>query len=300
MMNSSNYRLEKITGEDLLASSNFGEGSKRTSDLRCYSTGCKIIHQTWKSKALPEHFDFWRESFRELNGDYKFCIYDDKDNLDIIAGYFEGLINQYKSFPKEIFRVDMIRLIYLYLWGGIYADLDFQCLKKLDFLFEQSIEGRPIVGSMGADPEFEHSIPNAFLMSEAGDPFWLLYLAEIEEAWAKLRNMSNIKNKPEWVTGPIALKRSILKMRGDPAAARQSIIQFVEKNKIKVFNESKLNYFGSIDIKPGHFFYPIDWSDRIHQGFRADVLKKKRLFSVQEARYLFPKSAAVTYWAHSW
>jgi inositol phosphorylceramide mannosyltransferase catalytic subunit len=194
----------------------------------------------------------------------------------------------------------MIRPIYLYLWGGVYADLDFQCLKQLDILFEKSTKGRPIVGSMGTDSTFEHFIPNAFLMSEPGDSFWLFYLLEIEESWNKLKNTPNIHRKPEWVTGPVALKRTIYKMQKDPHAAKQSILRFVEAKKIKAFKELELNLLGQMDIKPGHILYPIDWSDTIHQNFRSDFLQKKHLLSVEEARQLFPKSIAVTYWTHSW
>jgi mannosyltransferase OCH1-like enzyme len=270
------------------------------SDIVSYSANYKIVHQTWKSKILPEHFDFWHQSFRKLNVGYKFNIYDDQDNHNLVATFFKGLLPLYESFPKEIFRVDMIRPIYLYLWGGIYADLDFQCLKKLDILFEQSNQGRPIVGSMGTDFAFEHSIPNAFLMSEAGDPFWLFYLAEIEEAWNRLKNTPNIHKRPEYVTGPVVLKNSIYRMRKNINAAKQSILRFVESKKIECFNETNLNSLGEVDIKSGHVLYPVDWSDSIHQNFRTDFLKKQRLLSVEEARHLFPKSVAVTYWTHSW
>lgn len=265
-----------------------------------YSEDYKIVHQTWKTKKLPEHYNHWHQSFRELNDGYKFNIYDDQDNLDIISRFSKNLLSLYKSFEKEIFRVDMIRLVYLYLWGGIYADLDFQCLRKLDLLFDQSTQGQPIVGSMGTDYTFEHSIPNAFMMSEAGDPFWLLYLSEIEDSWSRLKNTANIHAQPELITGPIALRRTIYRMKNDVNAARQTILRFAEDKKIEGFAESKLKSLGQIDIKPGHFFYPIDWSDMIHQRFRIDFLQRRHLLSTQEARHLFPKSIAVTYWTHSW
>ena len=53
-------------------------------------------------------------------------------------------------------------------------------------------------------------------------------------------------------------------------------------------------------VLPGHILYPINWNDKIHQAFRTSVLEKKKVFSIAEARVLFPASLAVTYWSHSW
>ena len=123
-----------------------------------------ILHQTWKSKTdIPEQFRLWRQSFAALNPDTEIRLYDDADNRALLAGTFPGLLPIYDSFPAEIFRCDYIRAIYLYKYGGYYADLDFQCLAPLDAL--EKWKGDVIVGQMGTDDSHRHSIPNAFMAS---------------------------------------------------------------------------------------------------------------------------------------
>ena len=36
----------------------------------------------------------------------------------------------YDGYPNPIQRADASRLVYMYLFGGVYADLDFECLDK--------------------------------------------------------------------------------------------------------------------------------------------------------------------------
>ena len=63
------------------------------------------------------------------------------------------------------------------MYGGIYADLDVECLKPLD---EVLAEGDIVVGRMGSDFTNPHSIPNATMASKARQAFWLLPIDLIE------------------------------------------------------------------------------------------------------------------------
>ena len=98
-----------------------------------------LIYQTWKSKtSLPENFAHWRASFARLNPGYTLLLWDDADNRQFIADHFAWFLPTYDGFPQEIFRVDAVRYFFLYLHGGIYVDLDTQCLKPLEPLRSQA------------------------------------------------------------------------------------------------------------------------------------------------------------------
>ena len=135
----------------------------------------KRIFQTWKSKtALPENFAYWRSTFIDKNPGYHFDLWDDADNRAFIAGHFKWFLPVYDNYPAEIYRADIIRYFYLYVFGGLYADLDTQCVKALDNVLDRS---GVVLGRMGTDPTFVHSIPNAVMASSPREEFWLYVIA---------------------------------------------------------------------------------------------------------------------------
>src|SRR5690606_7924245 len=105
-------------------------------------------------------------------------------------------LQKYDSFPAEIFRADAVRYFFLYQFGGVYADMDTECLRSLDDILKN---GDVILGSMGSDLTFPHSIPNAVMASKPRQEFWLLVISIMSEL-----NFT----QPEPVTGPVMLKRA--------------------------------------------------------------------------------------------
>ncbi|KAK9832023.1 hypothetical protein WJX84_004738 [Apatococcus fuscideae] len=64
-------------------------------------------------------------------------------------------------------------------YGCCYVDLIFESLKPLDGLVSEL----PLaLGSMGYESS-EHDVPNAFMCSTPGNPFWDLCLDAIEDKW---------------------------------------------------------------------------------------------------------------------
>ncbi len=72
--------------------------------------------------------------------------------------------------------------MYLHHYGGVYVDLDFESIRPMD----QYLEGKLLVlGRMGNESTFRHSIPNAFMASVPGHTFWIKVLEQIQENLAK-------------------------------------------------------------------------------------------------------------------
>ncbi|MGH7046836.1 MAG: glycosyltransferase, partial [Stellaceae bacterium] len=92
----------------------------------------RSIFQTWKSKTdIPAKFSHWQSTFDRINPDFRHIVWDDDDNRQFIASYYEWFLPIYDSYPREIYRVDAVRYFYLYTFGGIYADMDTECLRPL-------------------------------------------------------------------------------------------------------------------------------------------------------------------------
>lgn len=251
----------------------------------------KLIFQTWKSKTdLPENFAAWQKSLKDVNPEFAYRIWDDKDNRAFIAKNFAWFLETYDSYPSEIFRADAVRYFFLYKFGGVYVDMDTECLKPLDPLLEVS---DVVLGRMGTNAAFDHSIPNAIMMSKPRQEFWLLVMSLMLSQVGK-------HDQPEYVTGPVVLKTAhdlyTTQYREDVVQNRLANIR-VRMSEDNLASEERT----ALGILPGFVLYPIDWSDRVHDHFvRRPIIEKQQMLSKEDANALFPHSTLVTYWAHSW
>ena len=94
----------------------------------------KIVHQTWKSNNVPEKCKEWVKSWKEKNPGWDYRLWTDEDNRNLIKEYFPRFLRIYDSFHKPIYRADIARYCIIYIHGGVYADLDFECLKPMEEL----------------------------------------------------------------------------------------------------------------------------------------------------------------------
>jgi hypothetical protein len=138
----------------------------------------KIIHQSAKDpSALPELWAICQASWKAQHPTWDYIIWSDEQNLELCRQQFPWFLDTYTSLPQNIMRADAARYMYMYAYGGVYSDLDTECLKPLDPL----LEGRRVVlAAMGTDMSITHSIPNAFMASAPHHPFWLHMLYGIQ------------------------------------------------------------------------------------------------------------------------
>ncbi|CAH2409272.1 putative Inositol phosphorylceramide mannosyltransferase [Mesorhizobium escarrei] len=244
------------------------------------------IFQTWKSKiSFPDNFKMWRDTFAQLNPSFEMVLWDDDDNREFIKSEFPWFYEFYMRYPGEIYRADVVRYFFLYRYGGIYADLDVECLRSLDGLRR---EGDVMLGQMGTDPD--HSIPNAIMASKPKEEFWLLVI------WIMLQ-IKDIQRSPEYVTGPVILKSAV-----DLYQAKNTILSKTAISTMEAKLPSNLKpqpRRTNISILPANRLYPLDWTNPVHQIIRSRVLSGNYL-STNEKNELFPDAWMTTYWSHSW
>jgi mannosyltransferase OCH1-like enzyme len=100
----------------------------------------KIIHQTWKDENIP--YDTfkkeWIESWTNLNPTWEYKLWTDKDIKIFLENKFPWFMERFNEYPKNIQRVDAFRYFVLYEYGGLYADMDFECFKNIDGITEQN------------------------------------------------------------------------------------------------------------------------------------------------------------------
>ncbi|KAG5952359.1 hypothetical protein E4U53_001041 [Claviceps sorghi] len=78
----------------------------------------KIFHQSWKSLELPTKFQEWSRSCRQMHKDWEWVLWTDDDNLRLVQKHFPWLEETFKGLPGPIYRADLSRHLYMYIYGG--------------------------------------------------------------------------------------------------------------------------------------------------------------------------------------
>jgi mannosyltransferase OCH1-like enzyme len=133
----------------------------------------KLIHQTWKNSVIPENFQLLTDTWKEFHPDWTFILWTDEMNRNFISTHYPHFLNKYDSYPANIQRADAIRYFLLYHYGGVYIDLDFECLQNIEDLLGN--EGCVF----GLEPQkhcerfnAEKIICNAFMASSRSNAFF--------------------------------------------------------------------------------------------------------------------------------
>ena len=224
------------------------------------------LFQTWKNKEPPANMAYWQQTWRKNHPGWHFDFWDDDENRQFIAANYSWFLPTYDGYDREIKRADAVRYFYLYHYGGVYADMDFESLKNIELLLEQHASADILFGTIQSDGRnSSHTIPNAIMISKPKCDFWLKVFQALQEA-AK-QNVS-----VEEMTGPVLLK--------------------------KVYDKYWFGQTHIIVLEP-EVLYPISWIT--HQDKRQQALKETSFTQLtQQMQKEFPNSYAVTYWTHSW
>lgn len=100
----------------------------------------KIIHQMWLDKRnnitvcpYPKYIRYAR-TFQELNPDFEY-IYWTREKFELLLNthpLLKKYINLYHRIIKMVEKSDFARYCILYIYGGLYFDMDYICAKNLN------------------------------------------------------------------------------------------------------------------------------------------------------------------------
>lgn len=97
----------------------------------------RILHQTWKTDSIPEKFRAWSESWDKHNPGWQRILWSDRMLLDFVAENYPDLLPVYSGYSKGVERADAARYMLLHHFGGVYADLDCECLAPFEPLLTE-------------------------------------------------------------------------------------------------------------------------------------------------------------------
>lgn len=151
----------------------------------------KILWRTYKHTNLPGQ---WKEGFESgslLKG-WKLIFMTDEDNELFIRRYYPSLHPLYNNFEYNIQKVDLVRILYLYKFGGLYADLDKIFLTDFSHFFEKDADVFLV-----RSPNIHSTYTNSFMASKPGVNIWKEMIEEIAKnnlpmyAWGKHLKVMN-------------------------------------------------------------------------------------------------------------
>lgn len=224
----------------------------------------KLIHQSWKTKNIPHSIykKEWIDSWKQKNPGWEYKFWTDEDNRNLVKEFYPQYLELYDSYERPIAKADISRFFYMHKHGGLYADLDFMCLKSMDLV----IDGEKInLGKQKMQSEFlsKNSIPNALIYSPPGEIFWIQCIEELKH---HKYNQDGSLQSTENATGPIFLGKCIDKFK---------------PQNLLIHKESA--------------FYPISW-ELDGSNFNKTIKKEW----IDNPKCEFPDSFAITFWSGGW
>ena len=162
-------------------------------------------------------------------------------------------------------------------------------------------ERKVFLGRMGTDDDFVHSIPNAWMGSTPGHPFWVLPLESCEQ---------HIGNgaQPEYLTGPPALYDRVRDYRDvyDHGRGDKMDDHYGKSGWRNLYKPSRDHQKlppQSMVVLPFWEVYPYSW-ERDGEAYRNLCWVTQGTFNAATCKQVLGLdhwgSHSITYWSHSW
>ena len=168
------------------------------------------IHQVWVqgqdhfAKTHPEMAS-WSAKWRDLYPDFEHRLWSEEEYLPLVKSYSIALAHAYDRAPCFAAKSDIARVVILLHHGGIYADTDYEPLRRCDWLIDAHVQlglvtmALPSAKVLLANFHPDFPCNNAWIYARDHSQ----YLTSVLDRIASLPYESGSKEHYTWnVTGP--------------------------------------------------------------------------------------------------
>ncbi len=215
----------------------------------------RIIHQIWLGSPLPDRYKKWQATWQNWPG-WEYKLWTDKDvkELQLVNREFFEAAKTYGQ------KADLLRIELLNQFGGLYVDMDFECLNpELFTLLHRYYDF--YTGITPVDCSL-FGVNNAIIGSVKGHPILEKYIHAIRKNWYK----------------PTTGSYSEVVLKTGPGLFTTVFMKYAGKTTIDI-------------ALPPSLFYPL--------GLRQGEYLQKYFENVKRAA-IKPESAAIHWWTQSW
>lgn len=183
----------------------------------CWFQGQEHLNTHPKASLFNENLKNWKL----LNPEWNIQLVTDNDLKNACKKFSKECLDLYNSFDLIHLKIDLGRYVLLYLYGGMYIDMDMYVLRSLKSsiqfqkLIDKAIDNKHILGLSSLNLDIQESfmfigrpqvVNNAMMISTKHNP--LLFLA-IQKIISKSKKYStlNAYSKIQQLTGPIFINK---------------------------------------------------------------------------------------------
>lgn len=164
-----NHFFQRISAKDHLNNQDFPQ----------FSMIPKLFFQTWKTKELSPTLETLVNSWKTHNPSYTFHLYNDSMCEEFLERHFpERVVNAYRTIIPGAFKADLWRYCILYIYGGVYSDIDTVCKGSLGPFLEGSDFVTPIDLNHNSEGNRWYLF-NSFIASTPNHPILLQCISRV-------------------------------------------------------------------------------------------------------------------------
>ena len=124
------------------------------------------LFQTWEIKELTPEMKLLTSSWKINNPNYAYFLFDDAERKQFIKNNFEEYVyNSYCKIVPGAFKADLWRYCVLYIYGGVFVDLDSLSLNSIDDFLDENIEFMTAVDLNNCSTIGKYNLTNGFIAS---------------------------------------------------------------------------------------------------------------------------------------
>lgn len=225
----------------------------------------KIIHQIWVGPdPFPEKFKAWQKSWEALGWEYHLWTDAEVKDFPLLN---RKLYEQEKNYGA---KADILRIEILNQIGGLYVDVDFECIRPEQFnILHESYDFYCGITPLDCKSLM---LNNALIGSIPGHPILQGILQNVPKVYEEIRNTNMYWGDAILQKGPGLITR-----------------MFIE------FGDT-----GYKDIAfPSAFFYPLGVFQMKNKNGRK-IVSEKNFFETIKKETIKPSTLAIHWWEGSW
>jgi hypothetical protein len=131
------------------------------------------LFQTWHNKELPPKMQEAVDAIQRSNPELEYFLFDNNDCINFIKAHFsDEVVDAYTTLLPGAYKADLWRYCVMYIHGGVYLDIKYQCVDGFKFVDimdrEHFVLERPYFWKPGT-----YGIYNALIIAKPGNPLLL-------------------------------------------------------------------------------------------------------------------------------
>lgn len=201
----------------------------------------KIIHQIWLQgeNQIPQNLLLFQNKIKELHSDWKYICWDETKIIHLLENTNKNWLDIYNQFDYLHQKVDYSKLIILYIYGGVFIDMDAYTIQKLDSLIDK-VNSYDFVASYIKKfnfiinyilfQKFDNGLNNGNFLAKPNSNILLYLINHISTKCSPFDNKISCISK---TTGPIFFNTNINNYLNDNTIQNKSKILLLENEYLE-------------------------------------------------------------------